>query len=158
MRSKHTKRRTVNPDPIYNNRSVAKLINRIMKSGKKTVAEQHVYSALELLKKDLNQDPVDTLETALKNITPQMEVRSRRVGGAAYQVPMPVRPNRGSSLAIRWLVLEANKRSNKEHHTFAAKLVAEIKDALQNQGGAIQRKITSHKMAESNKAFAHFRW
>ena len=94
----------------------------------------------------------------MKNITPQMEVRSRRVGGAAYQVPMPVKSHRSTALAIRWLVQETNKRSNKEFHTFKEKLAAELIDASNNQGGAIQRKHTTHKMADANKAFAHFRW
>lgn len=157
-RSKAIKPREVVPDVKYNSVAVSKLINRVMKSGKKTAAQTQVYQALDIVAADTHQDALETLETALKNITPQMEVRSRRVGGAAYQVPMPVRGPRASALAIRWLVTEASKRSNSEFHSFGAKLAAEIKDALENSGGAIQKKLTSHKMAEANKAFAHFRW
>ena len=157
-RSKTIKPRQIEKDPKYNSRLVSKLVNRVMLSGKKTVAQKQVYAALESLKKDVKSDPVETLENALKNITPQMEVRSRRVGGAAYQVPMPVRPRRGTSLSLRWLVQEAGKRPNKEYHSFSAKLAAEIKDALNGEGGAFQKKINAHKMADANKAFAHFRW
>lgn len=158
MRGSRPKRRPVETDAVYGSKRVSKLINRIMIDGKKSVAQRLVYQALDQIKNQTKQDPLEVFEEALKNITPQMEVRSRRVGGAAYQVPVPVKTQRGSSLAIRWLVTEANKRSNKEFHTFAEKLAAEILDAYNNQGGAIQRKITSHKMADANKAFAHFRW
>ncbi|MPN01970.1 30S ribosomal protein S7 [bioreactor metagenome] len=101
---------------------------------------------------------LDVLQEALEKIKPQMEVRSRRVGGASYQVPMPVRGRRASSLVVRWLVTEANKRPNKQYHSYAEKLAAEILDALQEQGGAIEKRNTSHRMAEANKAFSHFRW
>lgn len=158
MRTKRAKHRQTNPDPIYNSRQVTKLINRIMLDGKKTIAKTQVYGAFDIVKDKTKSNPLDVYEQALGNITPKMEVRSRRVGGAAYQVPMPVRGLRASSLATRWLVLEANKRDNSAHHTFAEKLAAEILDAANNEGGAIQRKITSHKMADANKAFAHFRW
>ena len=158
MRSKTAKKRIVQKDPIYQSRQVARIINRSMRDGKKTIAEKHVYGAMDLIKQKTKKDPLEVLEAALKNITPQMEVRSRRVGGAAYQVPMPVRPQRGSSLAVRWLILEAQKRPNKDYHTYKEKLAAEVIDAYNNEGGAIQRKITSRKMADANKAFAHFRW
>lgn len=158
MRGKSAKKRIVKKDPVYKSRIVTKLINRSMKSGKKTIAEAHIYGALDIVKENTKKDPIEVLELAVKNITPQMEVRSRRVGGAAYQVPMPVRPQRASSLAIRWLILEAQKKSNKEFHTYKEKLAAEIIDAHNNEGGAIQRKGTSHKMADANKAFSHFRW
>ncbi len=157
-RTSKTKLRTIHTDTRYNSKFVTQLINRAMRSGKKSVAQTQVYQALEKVAQTTQKDPLESLETALKNITPQMEVRSRRVGGAAYQVPTPVRSHRGSSLAVRWLITEANKRPNKEFHTFADKLAAEITDALNNEGGAIQKKLTSHKMAEANKAFAHFRW
>lgn len=157
-RSKTPKKRVIDPDLKYKNLTVAKLINRAMMSGKKTVAQHQIYTALDLVKQRTKKDPLEVLDEALKNIVPQMEVRSRRVGGAAYQVPTPVKTHRGSSLALRWLVLEAGKRSNKDYHTFAEKLAAELIDAAQNQGGAVQKKITSHKMADANKAFAHFRW
>ncbi|MBI4034987.1 MAG: 30S ribosomal protein S7 [Candidatus Chisholmbacteria bacterium] len=145
-------------DPIYNSRQVAKLINRVMQDGKKALAQRQVYEAFELIKQRTQQDPVITFEQAVGQITPQMEVRSRRVGGAAYQVPMPVRGQRGLSLAVRWLVTEAKKRPSQDHHTFAEKLAAEIVDAAGGQGGAVGKKLTFHKMAEANKAFAHFRW
>lgn len=129
-----------------------------MRDGKKSVATTQVYAALEAISKEMGKKPVEAFETVIANVTPQMEVRSRRVGGAAYQVPMPVRSRRGFALAVRWLVQEANKRSNKQYHSFAEKLTAEMRDALQDQGGAITRKVNSHKMADANKAFAHFRW
>src|SRR5690606_30488280 len=133
-------------------------VNRTMLSGKQSVARAQIYDALEIAEAKVKQPGLEILETAVRNITPQMEVRSRRVGGAAYQVPVPVRSNRGSSLALRWLVAEARKRSNREFHTFAQKLAAELLDAMQETGGAVQKKINAHKMAEANKAFAHFRW
>ena len=151
------KLRTVEPDPIYGNRLLAQFINRVMKDGKKTTAQKQVYAALELLKKD-HENPLEAFQTAIKNVSPQVEVRSRRIGGAAYQVPSPVRGNRKTSLAIRWLIWEAQKRSNKEYTTFAKKLAAEITDALKEEGGAIKRKETIHKMADANKAFSHFKW
>ncbi len=129
-----------------------------MRDGKKTVAENLVYSAMDIIKTKTTQNGIEVFETALENITPKIEVRSRRVGGAAYQVPTPVKGKRAFALAIRWLVIEAQKRGNAEYHTFAEKLATEIIDAANNQGGAVQKKLTMHKMAEANKAFAHFRW
>lgn len=158
MRTKTAKVRLVAADTKYGSVVVAKLINRSMKSGKRTVAQGHVYQALEKVAEKTGKKPVEALEAALANITPQMEVRSRRVGGASYQVPMPVRNRRGTSLALRWLVLEANKLSNTEYHTYADKLAAEILNALENAGGAIEKKLGAHRMAEANKAFSHFRW
>ncbi len=157
-RSGHINPRIVIPDPIYQSRLLAKLINRVMKSGKKTVAQKQVYDALIIIKDKTREDPLQACESAIKNLTPQMEVRSRRVGGAAYQVPTPVKTSRGLSLALRWLVAEANKRPNHQYHTFAEKLAAEILDVLNNEGGAIQKKVTAHRQAEANRAFAHFRW
>lgn len=158
MRAKKASLRQVEPDSKYHSVKVTKLINRTMNDGKKSVAQKQVYAALELVAEKTGKKVLDIFDDVLKAVTPQMEVRSRRVGGAAYQVPMPVEPRRGFSLALRWLVLEANKRSNKQYHTFAEKLAAEMLDALEGQGGAIQRKLTSHRMADANKAFAHFRW
>jgi len=158
MRTKQAKTREVAPDSKYDSVLVTKLINRSMVSGKKTIAQNHIYKALEMVAKETGKKPVEVLEMALGNITPQMEVRSRRVGGASYQVPMPVRNRRSSALAIRWLVIESNKRSNSEHHTYADKLAAEILSALDNTGGAIEKKLSSHRMADANKAFSHFRW
>jgi small subunit ribosomal protein S7 len=158
MRTKKVKLRTIEPDPIYHSTAVTKLVNRVMKAGKKSIAQKQVYGALDILKEKTQQNPLEVFDTAMGNIMPKIEVRSRRVGGAAYQVPTPVRAHRASSLALRWLVIEANKRSNSEFKTFSEKLAAEILDAVENQGGSIQKKLTAHKMAEANKAFAHFRW
>ncbi|MBD3279491.1 MAG: 30S ribosomal protein S7 [Candidatus Pacebacteria bacterium] len=158
MRTKQAKRRTIDPDPKYHSTKVAKLINRSMRDGKKTVAQKQVYQALATVKAKTKQKVPQILDEVLQNIAPQMEVRSRRVGGASYQVPMPVRGRRGFSLAVRWLVMEANKRPSAQYRTYAAKLAAEMLDALKHQGGAIERKKTAHRMAESNKAFSHFRW
>ncbi len=158
MRTKKNSLRKTKPDVKYNSTLVAKLINRSMKSGKKSVAMKQVYEAIGQIAKKLKKQPVEIVEAVVEKVAPQMEVRTRRVGGASYQVPVPVKPRRGASLAVRWLVLEANKRSNKEYHTYAQKLAAEIEDALNNRGGAIDRRNTSHRMAEANKAFAHFRW
>lgn len=157
-RDKKAKIRQVGPDPKYGSQQVAKLINRVMRHGEKSVAANLVYGALDQVKQMSGQEPLAVLEQAVRQITPQMEVRSRRVGGAAYQVPMPVRGLRGNSLAVRWLVIEAGKRPNKDYKSFADKLAAEITDAAKGEGGAMQKKLTFHKMAEANKAFAHFRW
>lgn len=158
-RSGKVKKNLINPDPIYNSRQVMRLINKVMQSGKKDIASKHVYRALEYIKEKKKTDnPVEILQQALENIKPVMEVRSRRVGGAAYQIPMPVKGDRRESLAIRWLVMEARKRPNKEYHNFWQKLAAEILDAYNNEGGAIKKKLETHKIAEANKAFAHFRW
>jgi small subunit ribosomal protein S7 len=155
------KKRNILPDSLYQSRLVARLINKVMKNGKKTIAQAHVYRALSSLTeveavKDKN--PLEILSAALENIKPTMEVRSRRIGGAAYQVPMPVRADRRESLAIRWLIQAARSRSNKEYHEFWQKLAAEILDAYHNTGAAIKKKQDVHRMAEANKAFAHFRW
>lgn len=155
---KSNKRREVIPDPVFNDKLLGKLINRVMRSGKKLVAEKNVYRTLENIKKKLNQDPLLVFHQAIENAKPQMEVRSRRVGGAAYQVPAPVKGDRRESLAIRWIIQSALKRSNKEYHTFADKLTVELIDAYNNTGGAVKKKEDTHRMAESNKAFAHFRW
>jgi small subunit ribosomal protein S7 len=158
MRSKNAHLRQTEPDLIYNSRQVQKLINRCMHDGKKSVAQKQVYNALDIIKEKTKANPIELFDAAINNVTPKMEVRSRRVGGAAYQVPMPVRMNRAYALATRWLIMEARKRPSRDFHTFAEKLAAELMDAAQNQGGAVQKKLTAHKMAEANKAFAHFRW
>jgi small subunit ribosomal protein S7 len=158
MRSKRPPVRTVAPDGKYDSVTVARLINYVMRDGKQSVAKKQVYSALELAATKSKLKPLDLLDSVLSAVTPQMEVRSRRVGGAAYQVPMPVRPKRSEALALRWLVQESNKRPNKQFHSFGEKLAAEMLDAIENTGGAINRKQTAHRMAEANKAFAHFRW
>jgi small subunit ribosomal protein S7 len=158
MRSKRAKIQPITPDPKFGSTKVAKLINQAMIDGKKSVAQKQVYQALEIVSEKTGKQPLETLEAVLEIITPQMEVRSRRVGGAAYQVPMPIRGRRGFSLAVRWLVEESNKRPNKQYHTYADKLAAEMLDALEGQGGTVNKKNTSHRMAEANKAFSHFRW
>jgi len=150
--------RLIKPDPIFNNRLAAKLINKIMSHGKKSIAQKQVYNAFDIIKTQTKEDPFIIIRQALDNIKPSMEVRSRRVGGAAYQVPMPVRGDRKESLALRWLINAARARSNREYHKFSEKLAAEIIDASKNQGGAIEKKTQTHKMAEANKAFSHFRW
>jgi len=157
-RSILTKKRLLSPDPVYKSRLVTRLVNRTMRSGKKTVAQKQVYKALEFLKEKHEQDPLIILRRAMDNIKPKMEVKSRRVGGAAYQIPIPVRGDRRESLAIRWLIKEANKRPNSQYHTFAEKLYAELWDAYNNTGAAVGKKTNIHRMAEANKAFGHFRW
>ena len=122
------------------------------------MAARQVYLALAALEKATGKPALEAFDEVLQAVTPQMEVRSRRVGGAAYQVPMPVQPRRSFALACRWLIQEANKRPNKEYHTFAEKLTAEMLDTLKNTGGAMERRATAHRMADANKAFAHFRW
>ena len=149
---------TIDSDPIYNSRLVAKIINVVMKDGKKSIAQKQVYQALDILKAKTKADPLNSLRQALDNVKPSMEVRSRRIGGADYQVPSPVRGDRKESLSIRWVINAARARSNREFHRFSAKLAAELFDALNNQGGAIEKKNQMTKMAEANKAFSHFRW
>jgi len=158
MRAKKAKIRIITPDPKFGSIKVAKLVNRSMRDGKKSVAQKQVYKALEIASEKSGRKPLELLDAIIENIAPQMEVRSRRVGGAAYQVPMPVRGERGFSLAVRWLVEESNKKPNKQYHTYADKLATEMLDALEGQGGSINKKNSSHKMAEANKAFSHFRW
>lgn len=158
MRSKKAQRRVISNDAIYNDAVVTKTINRLMVDGKKTVAEKQFYLCMDILKEKTGQEPLVAFNSALENIRPQMEVRARRIGGAAYQVPTAVRPERRDSLAIRWLVTAARARSNSEYHSFGAKLAAELIDALNNAGGAVKKKLDIHRMAEANKAFAHFRW
>ena len=151
-----TKKRLISPDPIYGNILVARFINRLMRDGKKTVAQRVVYDALDLLKKE--GDPVKIFEQAIDNVGPRQEVKARRIGGAAYQVPQEVRGARRTALAIRWILEVAAKRPTAEHKSFASKLAAELKDASQNLGEAIRKRDIAHRMAEANKAFSHFRW
>ncbi len=158
MRTKKANTRLVNKDAKYGSTLIQHLINRSMKDGKKSVAQKQVYAALDIIAKETKRKAPEVLEEALDKIKPKMEVRTRRVGGASYQVPMAVRDLRARSLSIRWLVNEANGRANKQYHSYAEKLAAEILDALQEQGGAIEKRNTSHRMAEANKAFSHFRW
>jgi small subunit ribosomal protein S7 len=146
------------PDPIYKNVLITKLINRSMKDGKKSVAQKQVYRALEIIKEKTKSDPIEIFSKAMGNVRPIMEVRPRRVGGAAYQIPIPVRGNRKDALAIRWVIFSARARSNSEFKTFADKLAAELTDAANGEGGAVKKRADIERMAEANKAFAHFRW
>lgn len=157
-RKAKVKKRKTRLDPIYKNKQVSMLINRSMKDGKKSAAEKQVYKALDIIKEKSEDDPIKVFSQALANIKPVMEVRPRRVGGAAYQVPMPVRGPRRESLAIRWLIFSARGRPNSEYHTYADKLSAEILEAAEGEGGAVKKKEEMERMAEANRAFAHFRW
>jgi len=156
-RGQATPRKTVE-DPIYNNLMVTKLINRAMKDGKKNASRKEVYEAFEIIKEKTKEDPMVVFSKALDNIRPAMEVRSRRIGGAAYQVPNPVRGPRRDSLALRWLVEISRKRPNTEFRTYAAKLAAEIMDAANGEGGVVKKKTDMERSADANRAFAHFRW
>ena len=152
------KKRVPLPDPIYGSILVTRLINRVMKSGKKNIARKQVYNAFKLIKEKTKLEPTVVFNKAIDNLRPRVEVRSRRVGGAAYQVPMPVKGLRQDSLAIRWLIFSARARSNKEYHVFSEKLAAEIIDAFNEAGKASERKREIEKIADANKAFAHLRW
>lgn len=157
MRHAKIQKRETSPDKIYGNVMVAKLINRIMEDGKKSVAEKRVYNAFELIKSK-EEDPMQVFERAIQNVGPKVEVKARRIGGANFQVPSEVRHDRRMALALRWIVEAARKRSNKEYHTFDEKLAAEVSAAANNEGEAIRKRDTTLKQAEANKAFAHFRW
>ena len=148
-------KRDVLPDPIYNSKIVTKLVNNVMLDGKKSIAQKIVYDAFEIIQEKQQTSPLEVFENALNNVMPVLEVKARRVGGATYQVPMEIRPERRQTLGLRWLVLYARKRSEK---TMAQKLAAEIVDAVNNNGGAFKKKEDMHRMAEANKAFAHYKW
>jgi small subunit ribosomal protein S7 len=148
-------RRDVLPDPIYNSKLVTRLINRIMVDGKKGVAQRILYRAFDIIRERTGRDPMEVFEQALKNVMPVLEVKARRVGGANYQVPVEVRPERRTSLGMRWLVNYARLRSE---HTMEERLAAEIIDAANNTGAAVKKREDTHKMAEANRAFAHYRW
>ncbi|CAM3479876.1 30S ribosomal protein S7 [Hydrogenibacillus schlegelii] len=148
-------RREIAPDPIYGSELVARLINRVMMDGKKSLAQRIVYGAFDRIRERTGKNPLDVLEAAMKNVMPVLEVRARRVGGANYQVPIEVRPERRVSLAIRWIVLAARERHEK---TMIERLSAELLDAAQGTGGAVKKREDVHRMAEANRAFAHYRW
>jgi len=154
-RRARAKKREIPPDAKYQNVTVAKLINKVMMCGKKSTAERIVYDALQVMEQEMSKPPVTLLEQAVKNATPLLEVKPRRVGGATYQVPIEVPPDRAFSLAIRWLVNSARARAGK---SMAEKLAAELSDASKRQGVTIKRREDVHKMAEANRAFAHYRW
>lgn len=148
-------KREVLPDPMYRSVLVTKLINSIMLDGKKGVAQKVVYGAFDIVKEQTEKDPLEVFTTALENIMPSLEVKARRVGGATYQVPMEVRPERRQTLGLRWLTTYSRKRSER---TMKERLAGELMDAANNLGSAVKKREEVHKMAESNKAFAHFRW
>ena len=145
-------KRDVLPDPMYNSKVITKLVNQIMLDGKKGTAQSIVYDAFDIVKEKLNLEPMDVFNQALENVKPVLEVKARRVGGSTYQVPMEIRPERRQTLAIRWLVMFARKRSEK---TMKEKLAGELMDAYNNAGASVKRKEEMHRMAEANKAFAH---
>ena len=149
------KKREVIPDAKYNNITVSKLVNKVMLNGKKTTAEQIVYQSLEIIEKSEGKEPISILEAAVRNTTPLLEVKPRRVGGATYQVPVEVRPGRNIALAIRWLLKSTRARTGK---SMAEKLASELIDASKGQGAAVKKREDTHKMAEANRAFAHYRW
>ena len=148
-------KREILPDPMYNSILVTKLVNSIMLDGKKGVAQKIVYGAFDIVKEKNDKEPLEVFNTAMDNIMPSLEVKARRVGGATYQVPMDVRPARRQTLGLRWLTNYARARSER---TMAERLANEIMDAANNTGSAVKKREDTHKMAESNKAFAHFRW
>ena len=154
-RKGYVAKREVLPDPMYNSKVVTKLINNVMLDGKKAVAQEIVYGAFDIIKEKEQKNPLEVFEAALDNVMPVLEVKARRVGGATYQVPLEIRPERRQTLGLRYLVTYARKRHEK---TMAEKLAGEILDAIAGNGGAFKKKEDMHKMAEANKAFAHYKW
>ena len=148
-------KRDVLPDPIYNSKVVTKLVNQIMLDGKKGIAQSIVYDAFNKMQEKTGQDAMEVFNQAMNNVMPVLEVKARRVGGSNYQVPIEIRPERRQTLAIRWIVLNARKRSERE---MSDKLANELLDAMNNTGGSVKKKEDTHRMAEANKAFAHYRW
>ena len=148
-------KREVLPDPIYNSKIVTKLVNNIMLDGKKSVAQRIVYEAFDIIREKQQKEPLEVFEEALNNIMPVLEVKARRVGGANYQVPIEVRADRRQTLGIRWIVMFARKRGGK---SMEEKVAGELMDAANNTGASVKKREDTHKMAEANKAFAHFRW
>jgi small subunit ribosomal protein S7 len=157
MRHKKVQKRQTEPDKVFQSKLAAKFINNLMKDGKKTVAEKLFYQALEEIDKK-GQKGIEVFEQAVLNVGPRQEVKAKRIGGASYQVPMEVRGDRKTSLAIRWIIEAAKARSSKDYHGFAAKLAAELIDAVNNAGAAVKKRDTAHRMAEANRAFSHFRF
>jgi small subunit ribosomal protein S7 len=155
MRRRRPEKREILPDPKFGDQVLTKFMNKVMRDGKKSIAEKIVYGALDNIEQKMKKSPLEVFHKALDNVKPEMEVRSRRVGGATYQVPMDVRPERAQALAIRWLVDYARKRNEK---TMTARLTGELLDASEERGNAIKKREDTHKMAEANRAFAHFRW
>jgi len=154
-RRREVPKREVLPDPLYNSQLVTKFVNVVMREGKKTVAERILYEALDAVRERTGDDPVKVFKRAIENVKPAVEVKSRRVGGSTYQVPVEVNPSRRLALSIRWIIQYAQARGEK---TMRAKLAGELMDAAENRGGAIKKKEDTHRMAEANKAFSHYRW
>ena len=154
-RRHRAEKREINPDPKFGDLVITKFMNAVMLDGKKSVAERIVYGALDQVEEKAKQNPVEAFHTALENVAPHVEVRSRRVGGATYQVPVEVRPERRQALAIRWLIAAARKRNET---TMIDRLSGELMDAANNRGSAVKKREDTHKMADANKAFAHYRW
>ncbi|MEF9852878.1 MAG: 30S ribosomal protein S7 [Hydrogenoanaerobacterium sp.] len=148
-------KRDVLPDPLYNSKLVTRLINSVMFDGKKGVSQKIVYGAFDIIKEKTGKEPLEVFEASMENVMPLLEVKARRVGGATYQVPMEVRPDRRQTLGLRWLTTYARNRSER---TMRERLAGELMDALNSQGGAFKKREDTHKMAEANKAFAHYRW
>jgi len=148
-------KREIQPDPVYNNVDVARLMNKVMVKGKKSISEQIVYGAFDIIREKTKRDPLEVFSQALTNVMPLVEVRARRVGGANYQVPMEVRPDRSKSLGIRWLISYSRQRSGR---TMVEKLAGENIDAANGAGGSFKKREDTHRMADANKAFAHYRW
>ena len=154
-RRREVPKREILPDPVYNSQLVTKFVNSVMKQGKKSVAERILYGALEMVSEKTQDDPMKVFKKAVDNVKPALEVKSRRVGGANYQVPVEVNRNRQTSLSLRWIIGYARSRNEK---SMVEKLTAELLDAANNRGGAIKKRDDTHRMAEANKAFAHYRW
>ncbi len=154
-RRREVPKREILPDPKYNSKLAAKFINNVMRRGKKSLSEGLFYGALELIEQRSKQDPMEVFHKAMDNVRPIVEVKSRRVGGATYQVPVEVRHERRDALAMRWIIGYANQRSEK---TMVQRLAGELQDAAQNRGGSVKKREDTHRMAEANKAFAHYRW
>ena len=155
MRGKKKTKRVISPDPIYNNVMVSKFINQVMRRGKKTVAQKIVYGSFEIIKEKTQKDPLEIFDLAINNVKPSLEVRPRRVGGATYQVPWPVSLERGVTLAMRWIIKAAKSKKGKP---MKEKLAEELMAAAKNEGVAVKKKEDTHRMAEANRAFAHFAW
>ena len=154
-RRREVPKREILPDPLYNSQLLTKFVNVMMRDGKKTVAERILYDALEMIRERTEDDPMKVFKKAIENVKPTVEVKSRRVGGSTYQVPVEVRPNRRLALSFRWLIQSASNRPEK---TMKQRLAAELLEASENRGSAIKKKEDTHRMADANKAFAHYRW
>ena len=154
-RRRAAEKRNILPDHKYKDLILAKFMNRVMKDGKKSISEQIVYGAFDLVSKKVDKDPIDYFHDALNNVKPSLEVRSRRVGGATYQVPMEVKPRRAQALAMKWIIESALKRNEK---TMRERVASELIDAFNNKGNSVKKREETHKMAEANRAFSHFRW